>query len=191
MESLSSLGDFQLMEGKKQRHQESLPGVDVVKPTTYFEKVVIPDVFGEMGFVTDPIGGKDEPDMIVYHNRINPETKIDVESTIVSNYDMTKWDQDTGKFNRYRKKRKLSKLLIVCQSDSISTAVVRELNSTNDPVTMIEFADLRAVRTEFGKTFDDVKVFNTLTKDGKINLGNALTLQQAFPPRVYFVHRNL
>ena len=72
---------------------------------------------------------------------------------------------------------------------SVLTYVIRELKTTNDPVTMIEFADLRAVRTEFGKTFDDAKVFNTLTKDGKINLGNVL--QQAFPPRVYSIRRNL
>lgn len=107
VESLPSLGDFRVMEGKKQRHQEPLTGVNIVKQTTYFEKVVVPDVFGKMKFFIEPIGGKDEPDTIVYHSRINPGTKIDIESTLTSDYNMAKWDHDTSKFSRYKKKKAL------------------------------------------------------------------------------------
>ena len=104
---------------------------------------------------------------------------------------MARWYEDTGKFVQYRKKRKLTRLLIVCQSDSISTDVIDALNSTSDPVTMIEFADLRAVKDEFETAGDDSDVFTRITGQGKVSLGNSLPLEQVFAPRVFRFRRSL
>ena len=70
--SLTSLGSFRVMEDRKQRHHEPMVGVDVVSRASYFERFVVPQTFRRMRFVVESIGGKSEPDTIVYHSRINP-----------------------------------------------------------------------------------------------------------------------
>jgi hypothetical protein len=189
--SLASLGSFRVMEDGKQRYQESMPGIDIVNRTLYFERLIVPQIFRRMRFIVEPIGGKHEPDAIVYHSLINPREKIDVESTLTSDYDMARWYEDTGKFTQYRYRRKLTRLLIVCQSDSISKDVIEALNSSSDPITMIEFADLRALKDEFEKTWDDSKTFARITAQGKLNLGNSLPTEQVFAPRGFHIRRSL
>lgn len=188
---ISSLGTFRLFQGDKQIHYENLIGVLAVDSKAYFERIVVPKMLRDMGYITEVIGGKDEPDTIAFHKVINSSEKIDVESTITSDYNVARWDHDCGKFSRYKKKRKLSRLLIITHSQNISRVVLDLLNKTRDPIGLIEFIDLKSIHSNFRKNRDYNSVAMKLSSSGKIGVPNRLTQVKVFIPKQINITRTL
>lgn len=191
-ESLDTLGSFAIRQDQKQIHHDELYGVEIKPNTDYFEKVVVPQALEEMGFFTEGIGGRNKPDTIANHKKVNESEKFDVESTLTDDYDSTKWYSDTGKFQNYRQQRNLAHLLIVAQSSNISTDVVGWLNNPRDPIGLIEYFDLVQLRNSYRRDRDDTNVFATLARRGKISLSTGMPAGfNWIPARIWSIRREI
>lgn len=186
---ISPLGEFEVTEGGRQIFHDELEHVFVAPNHRYFEKIVVPRDLEELGFFVENIGEANAPDAIAYHKIINPQEKIDVESTLFSEYNAHKWNDDISKFDRYRLTRKLSRLLIVCQSDSVSQDVINWLNKDPRPVTLMEYYDLVALKQEFKNKRDHHTIYAKLTVKGRSTIGSRPSEFSWIPPREFTVPR--
>lgn len=189
--SIPSLGNFRLYQRGRQIHYEDFIGFLVVDNNTYFEKRIVPKIFQDMGYITEVIGGKNEPDTIAFHRIINPSEKTDLESTLTSDYDIARWDHDCSKFSRYKQIRRLTRLLIVTRSNTISRDVLRQLNQTRDPISLIEFKDLKSIHCNFKRDGDHASVVSKLSSSGKIVVPNSLSEVKVFLAKQINISRTI
>jgi len=117
--------------------------------------------------------------------------KINVETTLTSNYNTVRWDRDCGKFSRYKQKRRLCRLLIVTHSNKISREVLNLLNKTRDPIGLIEFGDLKSIHQHFIKNRDYAAVVSKLSQPGKIAIPSSLTEFRLFATRQLNITRTI
>lgn len=190
-DSINPLGEFEITEAGKQIYHEELAGVVVKEQTEYFEKLLVPRDLEELGFYVEAEGHKNKPDAIAYHKTINSHEKIDVESTLTSNYDIGRWGNEKEKFERYKQERNLARLLIVCHSDNITGQVLEQLNIDPRPITLIEYHDLVKLKQEFRRTRDHALVYAKLTGKGRATVGPRISSFKWIPPREFKIERNI
>lgn len=165
--NIKSLGSYTILaDGKKISNQKLAP-VSIIDNNTYFEKETVPEILEELGFIVVSIGGKNEPDIVAYHPKINPQ-KIDVEPTLAVKYHLEDLDNDRGKFQRYTRQYDFKRLLAVCECNRLSSDVVNELEKTTDPVSLIEYRDLCELRMLTKTSHDQLITYTTLTSTGMI-----------------------
>jgi len=128
-----------------------------------------------MGFICENIGESGNPDILINHQSINPDDRWDIECTLTANYNITRWDEDIGKFHRYSTDRNLSRLLIVCNSRNITSDVIIQLNNSREPIGLIDFNDLKRLNESFRTDGDSQTIYNRLSQNGRIVLGSPLS----------------
>ena len=188
---LNSLGKFSVSIGGKQVYDDNLPDVQILEKNDYFEQVVVPHNLEKMGFHAHPIGGRDQPDTVVYHRHINTGELFDVESTIENPLDLNKFRNDKGKFETYQNSRKFSRLLIVSLSANIRSGVIDELNLGKHPHSLIIFEDLYNLRKEFEQKGNYNYVFSILSKTGVISFGKHNPDFKWLPPKLFKIPRDI
>ncbi len=168
---LNSLGKITISDDDGQLYHDRIFGISVIPNTDYFEQIIVPKILSDMGFICEPIGGNDNPDIVANSQYVATNEKFDVECTLTSDYDSNRWYADTGKYRKYKDTWRIPKLLIVCNSNNITAGVYTELNKAKEPVGMIEYYDLVNLRDEFIKNGDNNKVYSMLSQTGKIVVG--------------------
>lgn len=189
--NIDSLGTFEILEGTDQLIHGELSGVDIIDKTRYFEHISVPDILENMGFICENIGEGDNPDILVNHQDVNPDDKWNVECTLTKNYDSDKWYQDTGKFRKYSRDRKLSRLLIICNSENITTKVIEELNASQEPIGLIDFNDLKSLNESFRINNDFNAIYTTLTRNGLIRLGSPASKAEISEIKPFRIKRHI
>lgn len=185
------LGTFKILQNSRQIYCDDMRSAIIIDNNTFFEQKVVPKILMEMGYIVDMIGGKKEPDIVTFHKIINSSEKINVETTITSNYNTARWDHDIAKFNRYKKERKLRRLLIVTQSNTISSDVIGYLNETRDPIGLVEFKDLKSIYNLFKASRDYSIVVTKLSQAGKIVCPSILKENKLFIAQQINITRNI
>ena len=187
---LPSLGIYKILIDEREIYMEELTPLIIVDNYTYFEKETVPYVLEKMGFTTILIGGKNQPDIIAYHKRINPQ-KINVEPTLTNEYKLSDFDEDKGKYGRYIRTYNFKRLLTVCHTRNITQDVIDELAVIREPVSLIEYKDLYTLQIRTKNPIDEVASYGILNTTGKITVVDAVEEPVIFFPTRINVKRHL
>jgi len=177
------LGRVSVMLENQTHCNSELNPIRVVTERDYFEYVVC-DELRELDFVAERYGGKD-PDVTAYHN-LYPEEIFDVECTLESPYDVSKFNHDFGKYVRERAKWNFTRLLLVSHSTYITPDVPRVISGVKDAnISLITFVDLRRLRSQFRDgSIDKKDVYLSLIKRGLIQLERGMATSEFMAQRV-------
>lgn len=187
---IPSLGSYKVFADNRNVKNEELPTVEIIDNYTYFEKETVPYVLERLGFTVTIIGGSGEPDIIAYHKRINPQ-KIDVEPTLTHTYSIEDFDEDMGKYRRYKLRYNFKRFLAVCEARSISRNVIEELNKIRDPVSLVEFKDLFNLQLKTKTRPEQLVAYTKLTTTGKIDVPEMNEIPVLFRTTKFNVRREL
>jgi len=187
---LPSLGTYRILVDGRQVSSEDLLPVCIIDNHSYFETETVPEIMEELGFTAIVVGGKNEPDIVAFHERVNPQ-KIDVEPTLTVEYRLKDLDNDVMKFSRYKTRYNFKRLLAVCECKQISSDVVDELNKAKDPISLIEFRDLLALKLNTRTFQEQLRAYAKLTSTGKITTTYRTGRAVLFKPARFRIGRQI